>query len=66
MSILLDKVNADAGTWPQGGEAPVMATPAAFVAGVKVGAKVGGALVAAAAGGAAIAAAQNGGSVQVQ
>lgn len=63
MNELLEKVNAGAGEWPDGAEAPVMATPAAFVAGVKAGAKASAILVGAAGVGAAVAGAQGGDAV---
>ena len=57
MSIMLERINAGEGEMTEQSVAPVMATPAAFVAGAVAGAKVSGALVAAAAGGAAVGAA---------
>jgi hypothetical protein len=65
MSVLIEKVNADAGRWSAMAEAPVMATPAAFIAGVKAGAKATALLVAAAGVGAAIAKAQ-GSEIELQ
>lgn len=58
MSVLVEKVNAGAGQFSEGPVAPVMATPAAFVAGVVAGAKASAVLTAAASAGAAVAAAQ--------
>ncbi|PJE97630.1 hypothetical protein CUT44_10830 [Streptomyces carminius] len=57
MSVLVEKVNSGAGRRTEDPVAPVMATPAAFVAGVVAGAKAAGALVAAAGVGAAVGAA---------
>ncbi len=54
MSVLLDKVNAGVGRWADRSVAPVMATPAAFAAGVVAGAKASAILVAAAGVGAAV------------
>jgi hypothetical protein len=54
-NVMLVKVNADEIVMPQEGVAPVMATPAAFVAGVVMGGKAAGALVTAAGVGAAVA-----------
>ena len=54
MSELLDKVNAATDVVFEGAEAPVLATPAAFVAGVVAGAKAPCIIVAAAAAGAAV------------
>ncbi|MEV7601341.1 hypothetical protein AB0O91_28640 [Kitasatospora sp. NPDC089797] len=58
MSVLIDKINATEIPATGGAYAPVLATPAAFVAGVVAGAKVSGALVAAAGVGAAVASAK--------
>ncbi|MBT2447425.1 hypothetical protein J7F03_10125 [Streptomyces sp. ISL-43] len=58
MSILMDKINAVEIQASGDAYAPVMATPAAFVAGAVAGAKVSGALVAAAGVGAAVASAK--------
>ncbi|MBU2665781.1 hypothetical protein KOI35_19920 [Actinoplanes bogorensis] len=58
MSVLIDKVNAGVGQAADGSVAPVMATPAAFVAGVVAGAKASAILVCAAGIGAAVANAQ--------
>lgn len=58
MSVLIDKVNAGAGMPTDLAAAPVMATPAAFVAGVVAGGKASAVLVGAAGVGAAIATAQ--------
>ncbi|MET8577135.1 hypothetical protein [Streptomyces sp. NPDC005012] len=58
MSMLLKKVNAGAGRMAEDAVAPVMATPAAFVAGVVAGGKASAVLVAAAGVGAAVANAQ--------
>ncbi|WP_162933885.1 MULTISPECIES: hypothetical protein [Actinomyces] len=57
MNELLDKVNSDTVVVVDRAQVPVLATPAAFVAGLGAGAKAAGALVAAAAGGAAVGAA---------
>lgn len=54
MSVLLEKVNAGAGQRAHGPVAPVLATPAAFAAGVVAGAKASAILVAAAGVGAAV------------
>lgn len=54
MSIMLERINAGEGKMAEQGAAPVMATPAAFAAGVVAGAKASGALVTAAAAGAAV------------
>ncbi|MEV1051414.1 hypothetical protein ACFWZR_03945 [Streptomyces sp. NPDC059017] len=58
MSVLVEKVNAGAGRAADGAIAPVMATPAAFMAGVVAGGKVCAVLTAAAGVGAAVKAAQ--------
>ncbi|MET8558255.1 hypothetical protein ABZV64_25350 [Streptomyces sp. NPDC004959] len=58
MSVLLDKVNAGVGQASDVQIAPVMATPAAFVAGVVAGGKVCAVLTAAAGVGAAVKSAQ--------
>ncbi|UQA97515.1 hypothetical protein [Streptomyces halobius] len=58
MSVLVEKVNAGAGQAADGSVAPVMATPAAFVAGVVAGGKVSAVLTAAAGVGAAVKSAQ--------
>ncbi|HZG07011.1 MAG TPA: hypothetical protein VE546_26170 [Streptomyces sp.] len=55
MSVLVEKVNAGVGRPADGPIAPVMATPAAFVAGVVAGAKASAILVGAAGVGAAVA-----------
>lgn len=54
MSVLIEKVNAGVGQPVDGPVAPVMATPAAFVAGVVAGGKASAVLVAAAGVGAAV------------
>ncbi|CAL9446155.1 hypothetical protein ACLIYM_21440 [Streptomyces fenghuangensis] len=58
MSVLVEKVNAGVGRPVEDEAAPVMATPAAFAAGVVAGAKASAILVAAAGVGAAVANAQ--------
>ncbi|MFC9752191.1 hypothetical protein [Streptomyces sp. NPDC056921] len=58
MSVLIERVNAGVGQASDGPVAPVMATPAAFVAGVVAGGKVSAVLTAAAGVGAAVKAAQ--------
>ena len=58
MSVLLEKVNAGVGRPVDGPVAPVMATPAAFAAGVVAGAKASAILVGAAGVGAAVKSAQ--------
>ncbi|MDK1473116.1 hypothetical protein QNO07_06720 [Streptomyces sp. 549] len=58
MSVLIEKVNAGAGQASEGPVAPVMATPAAFVAGVVAGAKASAILTGAAGVGVAVKTAQ--------
>ncbi|MBY8870990.1 hypothetical protein K7640_03925 [Micromonospora sp. PLK6-60] len=58
MSVLTEKVNAGFGQLTGTPAAPVMATPAAFVAGVVAGAKASAILVGAAGVGAAVKTAQ--------
>lgn len=58
MSVLIEKVNAGVGRPTDGPVAPVMATPAAFAAGVVAGGKASAVLVAAAGVGAAVKGAQ--------
>ncbi|MFF3733217.1 hypothetical protein ACFYXM_23600 [Streptomyces sp. NPDC002476] len=58
MSVLIEKVNAGIGQSADGSVAPVMATPAAFVAGVVAGAKASAILTAAAGVGVAVKTAQ--------
>lgn len=58
MSVLIEKVNAGLGELTDNPVAPVMATPAAFVAGVVAGAKASCIIVGAAGVGVALANAQ--------